>query len=504
MNENMKSIVILGGGTAGWIAANLIALHWGDRGIDITLVESPDISIIGVGEGSTPPLKIFLELIGADESDWMGRCDATYKVGITFRDWSTRPGFSEYFHPFLCQPDEFSVPAFFHNSFLRRQGVDLDGHPSQFFLGWELAKERLAPVAPPNFPFEMNYGYHFNSALLGEFLQDWAAKRGVKYKQATVTDAVLDEQGYIDYLKTDSEETIKADFYVDSTGFRSQLLQQALGVPFDSCEDVLFNDSAVVFPTEPEENPMPQTISTALKYGWVWKIPLTSRFGNGYVYSSKYVDDDDAEMELRQHLGLVGSDIAARKLRFKVGRVREHWARNCLAVGLSQGFIEPLEATALDMVQETVARFIEAVNKGNFTDQYRDEFNQRISRRFDAVRDYIVCHYRINTRTDTAYWLDAGRNGKVSSSLRELLAAWVSGKNITDELERQNLDAYFPSVSWNCLLGGKGIYPTDEQVRPGNDLAHKYDLEKIARYLKGCALNFKPHKEQLRVVRNAA
>ena len=401
MKENMKSIVILGGGTAGWITANLIAFHWKDRDIDITLVESPDIGIIGVGEGSTPPLKIFLELIGLDESDWMGRCEATYKVGITFRDWSTRPGFSEYFHPFLCQPDEFSVPAFFHNSFLRRKGVDLDGHPSQFFLAWELAKARLAPVAPPNFPFEMNYGYHFDSAMLGEFLQDWAAKRGVKYRQATVTDAVLDEQGYIDSLKTDSEETIKADFYVDSTGFRSQLLQQKLGVPFDSCEDVLFNDSAVVFPTEPEENPTPQTISTALKYGWVWKIPLTSRFGNGYVYSSKYVDDDDAEMELREHLGLMDSDIEARKLKFKVGRVREHWAKNCLAVGLSQGFIEPLEATALDMVQETVARFIEAANKGNFTDQYRDEFYQRISKRFDAVRDYIVCHYRINTRTDT-------------------------------------------------------------------------------------------------------
>jgi hypothetical protein len=504
MKENMKSIVILGGGTAGWITANLIALHWGDRDIDITLVESPDIGIIGVGEGSTPPLKIFMELIGLEESDWMGRCDATYKVGITFRDWSTRPGFDEYFHPFLCQPDEFSVPAFFHNSFLRRKGVDLDGHPSQFFLAWELAKARLAPVAPPNFPFEMNYGYHFNSGLLGEFLKEWAAKRGVRYRQATVTDAVLDEQGYIDYLKTDSEEIIKADFYVDSTGFRSQLLQQALGVPFESCADQLFNDSAVVFPTEAEENPSPQTISTALKYGWAWKIPLTSRFGNGYVYSSKYVDDDAAELEFRQHLGLEDSNVEARKLKFNVGRVREHWAKNCLAVGLSQGFIEPLEATALDMVQETVARFIEAANKGNFTDQYRDEFNTRISKRFDAVRDYIVCHYRINTRTDTPYWVDAGPKGKVSNSLRELINAWVSGKNITDELERQNLDAYFPSVSWNCLLGGKGIYPTQEQVRPGNELAHKYDLEKISRYLKGCALNFKPHQEQLRIVSGAA
>jgi len=504
MLSGTKSIVILGGGTAGWIAANLLATHWKDQDFDITLVESPDIGIIGVGEGSTPPLRVFLDVIGVQETDWMSRCDATYKVGITFRNWSTKPGFDEYFHPFLCQPDEFSVPAFYHNSFLRRKGVDLDGHPSQFFMAWELAKQRLAPVAPPNFPFEMNYGYHFNSGLLGQFLREWAANKGVKYRQATVTDVVLDDEGNIDYLKTDSEETIKADFYVDSTGFRSQLLQKTLGVPFDSCEDVLFNDSAVVFPTDPDENPQPQTISTALKYGWVWKIPLTSRFGNGYVYSSKYVDDDDAEMELREHLGLVDSDIEARRLKFKVGRVREHWAKNCLAVGLSQGFIEPLEATALDMVQETVVRFIEAVNKGNFTDQYRDEFNDRVSKRFDAVRDYIVCHYRINTRSDTDYWLDNGNNEKISHSLRELLSAWISGKNITDELERQSLDAYFPSVSWNCLLAGKGIYPTQEQVRPGSELAHEYDLEKIAKYLQGCALNFKPHQEQLRVLREAA
>jgi len=500
MRTDTKSIVILGGGTAGWIAANLIATHWQDRGMDITLVESPDIGIIGVGEGSTPPLKGFLDVIGVQESDWMSRCDATYKVGITFRNWSTKPGFDEYFHPFLCQPDEFSVPAFFHNSYLRRNGVDLDGHPSQFFLAWQLAQQRLAPVAPPNFPFEMNYGYHFNSGLLGEFLQEWAAKKGVKYRQATVTDAVLDDAGYIDYLRTDAEEIIKADFYVDSTGFRSQLLQQALGVPFDSCEEVLFNDSAVVFATEPDDNPEPQTISTALKYGWAWKIPLTTRFGNGYVYSSKYVDDDAAEMEFRQHLGLLDSDVAARKLKFKVGRVREHWVKNCLAVGLSQGFIEPLEATALDMVQETVVRFIEAANKGDLSDRYRDEFNNRISNRFDAVRDYIVCHYRINTRADTAYWLENGSNERISRSLREILTAWLGGKNITDELERQKLDAYFPSLSWNCLLAGKGIYPSKEQVRAGNELANKYDLQKNARYLKGCALNFKSHREQLDVL----
>jgi 2-polyprenyl-6-methoxyphenol hydroxylase-like FAD-dependent oxidoreductase len=504
MRKGTKSFVILGGGTAGWIAANMLAQGWEDQDYDITLVESPDIGIIGVGEGSTPPLKKFLDYIGVEETDWMSQCDATYKTGITFRHWSTRPGFEEYFHPFQGQPDDYSVPAFYHNSFLRRQGVDLDGHPSQFFLEWYLAKQRQAPVAPPNFPFRMAYGYHFNSGLLGMFLREWAAKRGVKYRQATVTDVVLDEYGYIDCLKTDSEETIKADFYIDSTGFRSQLLQQALGVPFESCEEVLFNDSAVVFPTDPDENPEPQTISTALKYGWAWKIPLTTRFGNGYVYSAKYVDDDEAEREFREHLGLLDSDLEARRLKFKVGRVREHWVKNCLAVGLSQGFIEPLEATALDMVQETVFRFVEAAMKGDMSDQYRDEFNTRISKRFDAVRDYIVCHYRINTREDTDYWRDAGSNEKISRSLHEILTGWIQGKNITDELERQNLDAYFPSMSWNCLLAGKGIYPTDEKVRPGNELAHKYDLKDIEKYLQGCALNFPSHQEQLHTLRPKA
>jgi hypothetical protein len=156
------------------------------------------------------------------------------------------------------------------------------------------------------------------------------------------------------------------------------------------------------------------------------------------------------------------------------------------------------------MVQETVFRFVEAANNGDMTDKYRDDYNAYVSKRFDAVRDYIVCHYRINTRSDTDYWRDAGTNEKISQSLREILTAWLQGKNITDELERQNLDAYFPSMSWNCLLAGKGIFPTDEQVRPGNELANKYNLENIEKYLKGCALNFPPHREQLRSLRNAA
>jgi 2-polyprenyl-6-methoxyphenol hydroxylase-like FAD-dependent oxidoreductase len=497
MNNVNKKIIILGGGTAGWITANLMATHWAGQSVEITLVESPDIGIIGVGEGSTPPLRGFMNVIGVSEAEWMPECNATYKVGISFKNWSTKPGFTEYFHPFLSQPDQFSAPAFFHNSFLRRKGIDLEGHPDHFFLAAELARQKLAPVAPDNFPFEINYGYHFDSGLLGKFLSRKAAEKGVKYVTATVEDVVLDDNGNIDYLKTKEGEVLKADFYVDSSGFRSQLLQQALKVPFIDFSGSLFNDSAVVFPTSPQNVIDVQTTATALKNGWAWSIPLTNRVGNGYVFSSRYCSKDQAETEFRAHLGLLDSDIQARHLSFKVGRVTQHWAKNCLAVGLSQGFIEPLEATALDMVQETVVRFIEAYNKGNFTDQYRADFNQRITARFDAIRDYIVCHYKINTRTDTQYWIDNGTNEKISPSLYSILSSWLAGKNITDELERQKLDAYFPNVSWNCLLAGKGIYPHQDQLVEGNELAHKYSMSDINKYIKGCAMNFRPQSERL-------
>lgn len=501
MSNQKKRVMILGGGTAGWITANLMATHWADKGFDITLVESPNIGIIGVGEGSTPPLKGFMDTIGVKESEWMPECNATYKVGITFKDWSTKPGFTQYVHPFVCQPDDYTAPAFFHNSFLRRKGIDLESHPDHFFLATEMIRQKLAPIAPENFPFEIAYGYHFDSGLLGKFLARTAEKKGVKYKVATVTDANLDAQGNIASVNTEEGETLSADLFVDCTGFRGKLIQETLKVPFKRCSEVLFNDSAVVFATEQPGDITPHTLSTAMKYGWAWKIPLTNRFGNGYVYSSSFVDDDKAETEFRGHLGLLDSDQEARRLKFKVGRVEQHWAKNCLAVGLSQGFIEPLEATALDMVQETVVRFIEAYNNGNQTDKFRKEFNDRISARFDAVRDYIVCHYRISNRVDTDYWKANGSNEKISPSLRSILMSWMQGKNITDELLKQKLDAYFPNVSWNCLLAGKGILPPQEQLHPGDEFADQYKMEDVHEFIRRCALNFPGHEQALAQLR---
>jgi 2-polyprenyl-6-methoxyphenol hydroxylase-like FAD-dependent oxidoreductase len=501
-----KKILILGGGTAGWMAANLMIKAWGQHGFDITLIEAPDIGIIGVGEGSTPQLKGFMDTIGLDENDWMPACNATYKLGIRFDGWSTKPGFPRYFHPFPAQVDDYTAPAFFYNSLARRRGLNVEGHPDHFFLNSYMAQQKRGPFASENFPFKMLYGYHFDSGLLGQYLGDIARQRGVHYVQTKVTDTKVSADGRIEAVMDDDGRAYEADYFVDCTGFRSTLLQQALQVPFVPFADNLFNDSAVVFPTPRPEEVAPQTISTALSHGWAWTIPLTSRIGNGYVYSSAYTTAEQAEQELRTFTGVGDSkDVEARHLKMNVGRVAEHWAGNCVAVGLSQGFIEPLEATALHLVQDTVQGFIHALETGNFTTEKRDQFNDGINERFEAVRNYIVAHYLVNSRTDSVYWRDNANNDKLSRSLYDVISAWTDGKNLTEELKRQKIeDRGYPTVSWHCLLAGYGIYPAREGLQTIDAQKHEAKLDEIHEFIRRCALNYAPHMDILEAQKRSA
>ena len=392
------AITILGGGTAGWMAACLFARAW--PAARVTVIESPEIGIVGVGEGSTPQLRNFFATLGIAEAEWMPRANATYKAGIAFHRWSSRPGFESYFHPFQTAIDGFTAPAFFFNTRARRTGHDVAGHPDRFFVPAALAAARKAPVAPPNFPFDIGYGYHFDAHLIGAVLRDHAVTRlGVVHIERRIADVILTEAGDIAHLLSSDGETIGGDLFVDCSGFRSTIAQGALGVPFRPFGENLFNDRAVVMPTSADGHATnAHTSATALSNGWAWDIPLTNRTGNGYVYSSRYTDPDAAEAELRAHLGPAANDATARHLSMKVGRVETSWTGNCLAVGLSQGFIEPLEATALHIVQATVEGFIDALAQGGFTPAQRDAFNARINRRYDGIRDYIVAHYRMNTR----------------------------------------------------------------------------------------------------------
>ena len=264
------------------MAANLLQKRWGPLGAVVTLVESKDIGIIGVGEGSTPQLKAFFDELGIEEAEWMPRCNATYKSGIEFEGWSDRPGFERYFHPFATVVDPFTEQTFFTAATLRRRGADVPAHPDPYFLATRIAREGRAPLAPANFPFAVGYGYHFDAYLVGATLRDFAVTRGVKHETATIADVELTEGGDIGRLVASDGRQFTAELYLDASGFRATLIEGALKEPHRSFADNLFNDSAVVTPTPlPTDGALAMTRATAASAGWIWHIPLTSRAGNG-------------------------------------------------------------------------------------------------------------------------------------------------------------------------------------------------------------------------------
>ncbi|MGI9237334.1 MAG: tryptophan halogenase family protein [Woeseiaceae bacterium] len=490
-----KKIVILGGGTAGWMAANLFVRKWSAEQVEVVLIESPDIGIIGVGEGSTPTLKRFFEMIDVSEAEWMPRCKATYKLNIRFEGWSPESGIESYSHPFVSQVDNLVTKAFTVNCLTRRLGLDVRTRPADFFLNGVLAEQRKGPQASKNFPFVMEYGYHFDAGLLGEYLSEVAVSRGVEHLQTRIVDVEKKDDGNIAALLSDNGERFAGDLFVDCTGFASVLMQKALGVGFSSYKSNLFNDSAVVMPT-PMDDALPvETVSYAMSNGWCWKIPLTHRFGNGYVYSSNFISDDAAETELRRHLGTLDSDKEARHLKMRVGQLDTHWEKNCIGLGLSQGFIEPLEATALLLVQVAVELFIRNYEKGDFSDKHRGEFNQKVHDRFERVRDYVVAHYKLNTRDDSEYWRANRENMELSDSLRHILDVWYRRGDLSKEIHRQNIESHFGSLSWHCLLSGYGAFPPLATEQP--DKGDLYVDSDVQHLLSGCALNFRSHEENL-------
>ena len=491
-----KKILIVGGGTAGWMAANLLATKWQDT--EICLVESKDIGIIGVGEGSTPHLKLFFDAIDVADSQWMPRCNATYKNGITFDGWSAIPGFESYFHPFAAQTDDvFTVPLFFKNIQARMQGYEVDAHPDSYFLETYLARNKLGPLPAESFPFGIAYGYHFDSALLGQFLAEHGQSLGVTKMEGKVIEVTTNNDDSISAVRLNDGQLLEADFFVDCSGFSSLLMQKALKVNYQSFKDTLFNDAAVVMPSEISLELPVETKATALSNGWAWQIPLRNRFGNGYVYSSDYIDSNQAETELRQHLGLLESDVEARHLQMKVGRVEKHWHKNCLAVGLSQGFIEPLEATAIALSFNTIAQFMQYFGQGKFTNQYEDAFNQDINARFDGIRDYVVCHYKANQRSDSQYWRDNAANSNISETLSRILHLWQNSQNFAADMLKYKLIGSYQAKSWACMLAGYGVFPPKNSNQSIDYSLHQQEISALSDFIRRCGLNFKNHNTLL-------
>jgi 2-polyprenyl-6-methoxyphenol hydroxylase-like FAD-dependent oxidoreductase len=483
-------VVVLGGGSAGWITACLLHHQWHARGGSVTVVESPEIGIIGVGEGSTPQLKAFFDHLGIAEAEWMAACDATFKLGIRFTGWSERPGFDSYFHPFPGPVDLHTEPGFVHNCALARRGFDVPAHPDDWFLAATLADARKSPHPAASFPFPPSYGYHFDAYKLGAFLRDWAVPRGIVHRSLKVVDVELAESGDIAALLCEGGERIDGDLYVDCSGFRSVLMQEKLGGEFLPFGQNLFNDRAVVMPT-PHTGPVtPQTGAAAMRAGWRWHIPLTTRVGNGYVYSSKYISDEEAEAELRAAIGMESAEQPARFLSMKVGRLRDSWHRNCLAAGLAQGFIEPLEATALHIVIATALEFAQAFESAGFSDENRNQFNTRTAARYDGIRDYIVAHYRMNQRSDTPYWRDNAANQDLPDSLKAMMTAWFRHEDIAEAIARTYVQPPYPSMSWHALFAGYGTFPAAEKVQPLPPGVRAADRQAIKAMLAACATNF--------------
>ena len=493
----VRHVCVVGGGTAGWMTALMLATSaYGPR-LKVTVLESPQIGIVGVGEGSTPWLRGFFDGLGIEESEWMPACNATYKSGITFENWSTKPGFERYFHPFASMLDNMTMHQFVDNVHTRLDGADVHAHPDRFFVSATLARQGRGPRPSHNFPFDVWYGYHFDATLLGQFLGRKAVERGVAHLQRHVTEVLLTERGDIDHLQLDDGESLTADLFVDCTGFASLLIGKALQTPFIPYAENLFNDAAVAMPTPSEDTLESQTVSTALSHGWAWKIPLSNRIGNGYVYSSAHCSADQAETELRKHLGALESDVTARHLKMRVGRMSKQWSHNCVAVGLSQGFIEPLEATALLFVQRTAAMLVEALEKGDLGPAAQDAFNEAMGTRFENTRDYIVAHYKTNSRTDTDYWRANAENMNLSESLQQVLMTWMSRKPLAAVLKAGRFGQGYPIVSWYALLAGMGIFPDAQDLQPPTANQARHRLNTVDDFVERSAMNFPEHRALL-------
>lgn len=343
--------------------------------------------------------------------------------------------------------------------------------------------------------------------LVGRFLRQHGCTRlGVSHVEATVEAIERAADGDITSLHLTSGEALTADLFVDASGFRGLLIQQALAEPFRPFADNLFNDSAIAIPTERDSESLScETRATALAAGWAWQIPLTNRYGNGYVYASAFKSKDAAEAELRTHLG-IGDAGEARHLSMNVGRVERSWVKNCLAVGLAQGFIEPLEATALHIVQATVEQFCAAFDAG--TNAARDQFNERIANRFEGIRDYIVCHYKVNQRSDDGtagdYWRANAANQHLSDDLKAVLSCWFTAGELDAEIARLGIATYYAPLSWHCLLAGYGTFPDDPRMTASSEGLPLADMAVIDDFVERCSRNFPDHAAHVAALRGLA
>jgi tryptophan 6-halogenase len=465
----LKSIVIVGGGTSGWMTASYLKAAFGDR-ISVTLVESDRIGTIGVGEATFSTVRHFFSYLGIEEKDWMPACNATYKLAIRFENW--REEGHHFYHPFERPRvvDGFTLPDWWLGA------PSSDRFDKDCFLVGTLCDKLKSPRHMDGTMFESDFGtdqstyrttlseqttqfpyaYHFDAALLADYLRDYAVARGVKHVVDNVVDVSQGERGWISHVTNAQSGDLSGDLFIDCTGFRSLLLGKTIGEPFESYQDTLPNDSAVALrvPLNMEHKGLrPCTTATAQEAGWIWTIPLFDRIGIGYVYASDYSTPEQAEQRLREFVGPAAADLPANHIKMRIGRSRRHWVHNCVAIGLSSGFVEPLESTGIFFIQNAIEQLVKHFPDADWNIGLRDSYNQLISRCMDGVREFLVMHYYAAKRQDNQYWKDTKKR-PLPDGLAERVEQWRT--RLPDAETVYPHYHGFESYSYMCMLLGLG------------------------------------------------
>lgn len=454
----IRRVVICGGGTAGWMTAAALSKEFDGQDLTITLVESDEIGTVGVGEATIPGIHTFNLMLGLDQAEFMRECKATFKLGVEFVDWG-RIG-ARYMHSFTRYGKDLKAVAF-HQMWLRQKltgYLPQDGSIDDYNLGAVAAKANRFrhPVAGEKSEAgALNYAFHFDASLYAKYLRRYAEKRRVMRTEGRIQDVILDtETGFIRSVALENGKEIEGDLFIDATGFRGLLIGQALGVGYDNWSHYLPCDRAVAVACEGSKPLLPYTRSTADMAGWRWRIPLRHRVGNGYVYSSAFLDQDAAEERLLAKLdGPATAD--PRHLRFTTGRRHRSWERNCVAIGLSAGFLEPLESTSIHLIQTAILRLLAYFPDTAFEAADIDTFNRLTRAEYLNVRDFLILHYKLTTRDDDAFWRHC-RDMAVPESLEQAIALFASrGRVVVSN------DQLFTLHSWTAVLIGQGLLPRD-------------------------------------------
>lgn len=471
-----KTLVIVGGGTAGWMAAAAFGKMLKGQ-VNVQLIESDIIPTVGVGEATIPPLQGFHRLLGVDENQFLKATNGTFKLGIDFSGWGGEK--SHYFHSFGSTGKSFWAGDFQHLWLRGRQsGVRHDfsnyAPETQAALAGKFAKGSKP---------ELGYAYHLDAGLYAKFLRAFSEGYGVTRKEGFVENVLQDEvTSDIIAVRLKTGEVIEGDFFVDCSGFQGLLIEKALHVGYEDWSHWLLCDRAVAMQTELVEEPKPYTQSTAYEGGWRWRIPLQNRAGNGVVYSSKYWSDDQAQAVLKRDAG--GKPISEpRVIPFRPGRRHQGWKNNCVALGLASGFIEPLESTSIHLIMTGIMRFMLLFPKDANYGHLRDEYNRQLKFELEDIRDFIIAHYCVNQRNDSGFWRHC-REMAVPPSLEHRLSLFKT----TAQLFR-SADELFRIDSWAQVLIGQGVIPDSyslaaEQM-PISDLKEflKNYFEDISRYV---------------------